>query len=133
MMKSLLILISTLLLVIGCKKKLFDYRNQYVGDWKFSYIIANDVRTYAPRCDTLKGEYSGKISYEKSAAKGVLYIEYAPDASYSYNIDKAGNFTDCAASGKFNNSKSVTFVWTTRWECGGGHGVGSYTVTGTRK
>jgi hypothetical protein len=126
-----LILFSSVLSV-ECKKRLFDYRNKYIGTWNFTYTVIACNNSPSP-CDTSKSESVGKISYDRHSNKHVLDIEITPGSHHLYGVNKNGIFTDCAASGKFTDSNTMSFVWTTRMECGGGHSAGSYTVTGTKQ
>jgi hypothetical protein len=126
-------IIITVFSSLSCKKRLFDYRNKYVGTYRFSYVIIDCPRSYPPRCDTLKGDYVGKISYERTTTKGFIYIESYSGGKQMYGINKEGIFIDCAATGKFEGTDKLSFIWETKMACGGGHGIGSYTVTGVRQ
>jgi hypothetical protein len=62
-----------------------------------------------------------------------MYIEYYSGVKNLYGINEEGVFTDCGATGKFEGTNNVSFIWETKWTCGGGHGIGSYTVIGVRQ
>ena len=122
----------SLTVTLSCKKRFNDYRNKYLGNWKFAYIIRN-CNNFAAPCDTTRGEFIGTISYDRKGPRNAVDIQYTSIYHRLYGIDKNGVFTDCSATGEFSGSTKVSFVWVTRMECGGGHSIGSYTVTGEKQ
>lgn len=92
MIKNKCILIFVILLVLGgCKKKPFDYRNKYIGDWKFNvHIIEQNMDSVGSNVnDTFV--YVGNIEYGTSSDE--ILINYTSDDDVMLEIDKNGVVT----------------------------------------
>jgi hypothetical protein len=75
-----IIIISTIALG-GCKKKLFDYRNKYCGDWEIT--VNTETHTF--------GQFGG-VTYS---------TDVYPDASISYNKQTESTITINGVSGLY--------------------------------
>src|SRR5436190_1541386 len=101
-------LISLMLLLmfftLACKKRWFDYRNKYQGDWTFDYTI---IRCDAAGgdCDTMVGKHKGRIFYDnQTMMRDEMEMEYAPDISRRFTVNEDGLYKDCELHGGFKGS-----------------------------
>lgn len=127
------LLTLAVLFLFSCKKKPFNYRNKYVGNWTFSFITRDVSLGRIPQQIDQSGIYEGKIYYDgKNDGKDIIHIDFAPDWSSKFSLSKSGNISTCVDLGKFLNSNTVSFINTSEschLRLGGDR---SYTVTGTR-
>lgn len=121
-------------MTISCKKRPFDYRNKYLGSFTFNYSIEDCDKASNPPCMNESGVYAGKIFYEKNDERDVIRINFAPNWSGRFRIDKNGNFKGCGITGKFEGKNSVSFVEIGSSVCTLALGSSySYTVSGTKQ
>jgi len=124
-----LIIILGLLIVIGCEKEPFDYRNKYTGDWNFK-VERTEINT-----DSIGYYYHDSLTYEGQIKYGnnddEIKIEYSGDNSIILKIDKEGvlsGFPTYYCSGEFIGNDKISLYL--RW---GGLGGGiTHIVDGVR-
>jgi hypothetical protein len=102
----------TLLLIFGlfitsCEKKLFNYRNKYLGDWEFK------VNVYEHNIDSLGSQFNDSFIYQGQIKYGVnddeLLIEYSNDDVITLKINTEGEVTTNLGFGTctFDNNEDV--------------------------
>ena len=119
-----------LIIIAGCEKKPFDYRNKYIGDWEFNVerteFNIDSVGHY--KHDSLT--YLGEITYGGSGDE--IIINYTYNNSIALTIDKEGVLSDFPThycSGKFDGDDKIHIFL--RW---GGLGGGiSHRIDGEKK
>ena len=87
---SLIVLISAL---IGCEKKLFDYRNKYLGDYQITYHYSYWQMGGVTGDTTIT--YNGQINY---GDKGKIKIDWYDGSEYEFEVSKDGGITKCNSS-----------------------------------
>jgi hypothetical protein len=86
----ILILVISVIVLISCEKQLFDYRNKYLGNWKFEVSYDHEVfnTTQGFHDTTEVNIYLGEIKYcsedNKISFESTNYTE-------EFTITKAGN------------------------------------------
>jgi len=119
-----------LVIINGCKKKPFNYRNKYVGDWEFTVEIT-EVNT-----DSLGYYYHDTISYVGEIYYGneddELLITYTDKNSITLKIDREeilSGFPTKYSSGAFDGNEKIKLYL--RW---GGLGGGiTHSISGVKK
>ena len=113
--------------LVHVKKKLFNYRNKYLGNYEFEvhryyFNVADSVST-----DTLLF-YSGEISYGDKDS--TIKIQYLENNSIEPIVNKNGKLSSYGwyFSGEFTNNDDVKFYM----HYGGLGGGTSYSVKGTK-
>ena len=121
--------ISLLVLITSCEKDESDYRNKYVGIWKFhvekSSFNMGDSSSYN---DTII--YQGKL--EHGEFENEIFIKYTDTDSLIFEIDKNGMFSELPThycSGEFIRLDSVHLFL--RW--GGLGGAMTHIVNGIKE
>jgi hypothetical protein len=105
---NLLWVLLLMIVLIGCKKEPFNYRNKFLGDWKFNverFELNTDSIGYYYH-DSLT--YFGQIKYGNS--KDQIHIEYSNDNSVNLTIDKENilsNFPSQYCSGAFEGHEKL--------------------------
>jgi hypothetical protein len=126
-------LLSTLFIVSACEKRLFDYRNKYVGNYKFTYqeqSVNGCIYNLGP---VEPGEYQGKIYYDrKEDGKAGLHISFVSNITVAVLVNKDGSLGgECGSfTGKFQGRNTVNF--TLLDPCFSHCSFTSYTVTGQK-
>ena len=121
------------ILTLGCKKRPFDYRNKYCGNYDFHYIEI-PWTSINGNLSPNEGSYTGKVYYEKKANGDIILINYKGNITLTFAIDRQGKIVGCGGTGQFEKHKSVAFEHKTSSCSSGGLGAGyNYTVTGTKK
>lgn len=88
-MKRILFLVITLLLFAGCRKNIFDYRNKYLGDYKFTIQSS----AYGPCGYSANNEtYDGKIIAGTQDDQIIIYY-LSNGSSATVAIDHDGKLT----------------------------------------
>ena len=154
----LIIVFMALCCIPGCKKKLFDHRNKYLGDWEFEYKVLLKKTTFpllgtGPQTVTttnFDGKYNGKVGYtydlnlvNRTISKGDgIEIYCYPESIHQdnligCNVDKKGNLTNLdqfQVSGSFSNKNNVSFTasFTPHWDNLSGKSEFTFTITGHR-
>lgn len=126
----LLTLLLVLLLLPGCQKEWFNYRNKYLGKWDFqvyrsSFNMANPGENWS---DSV--HFTGEISY--GTADNLIRIQYTSEQSIELVIDEDGTlsaFPSPYCSGSFSGKDSLNLYL--RW--GGLGGGTTHVVAGTRQ
>lgn len=128
MKRFLLLFIIHLLLLSGCKKKIFDYRNKYLGTWNFEVEITERNTLFTGYSYHQIVNYKGKIEYGNSNDE--LKITYLPQNTIFLKIDSNGNFIDLPPKtfAEFYDKKNLYF---TTYSGGLGGGI-SYKVNGKK-
>ena len=117
-----------LLILVGCKKRPFDFRNKYLGEWDFTteygYFNMSDSTSF----DTVYN-YKGEVWYDE---KGKIIIEYREDNILEFEINKEGEITIddyYDTRGEFSDKNNVSFYKQT----GGLGGGTNQSVSGMKK
>ena len=119
-----------LLLTIGCKKRLIDYRNKYCGTWEFNYQYQYSGQgIYQP---TTQGSANCEIYYLKHGPREVIYFNFQ-NIDTVYTVEKNGNLFGCGSNGQFDSRKKMHFTYSSSSCTGGIGGTHSYTITATKK
>lgn len=128
--KQMYWLLLGLLIFISCKKKPFNYRNKFLGDWEFK-VERSEFNTDSIGYhynDTLI--YTGKIKYGSNDDE--LLIEYSNENSITIKIDKEDNLSglpNAYCNGEFIGKDKIHLFL--RW---GGLGGGiTHIVDGEKK
>ena len=87
---TVIVLISAL---FGCKKKLFDYRNKYLGDYQIVYQYSYWQMGGVTGDTTIN--YIGQIKY---GDKGNIKIDCYDGSEYEFEVSKDGEITKCNSS-----------------------------------
>jgi hypothetical protein len=74
----------------GCEKKLFDYRNKYLGDYQITYHNSY-VKNGGVTGDTTI-VYVGEITY---GDKGNIKIEFFDGSEEEFEVSKKGEISKC--------------------------------------
>jgi hypothetical protein len=125
-----------LILVAGvsvqCKKRLFDYRNNYTGKWTFVYTIHTIQDSRIPEEETESGEFSGEITYDKNDdRRDDIRIHFAPDWTERITLNKDNELIKCEKIGSFAKDDQVVFTFNSN-SCLISDDLVTYTVTGRR-
>jgi hypothetical protein len=118
------------LLVYSCKKKPFDYRNKYTGNWNFKVYIT-ELNT-----DSIGYYYFDSISYNGSIKYGEaddqIQINYTPQNSVTLTLSDKGelsNFPANYAGGEFFKTDNLSLYL--KW--GGLGGGTTHQIRANRK
>jgi len=114
----------------ACKKKPLDYRNKYMGDWRFD-VKKSSYNVVGPGMYEESDEvYDGSIAFGASDSTIVIRYTETNEISVSINVEgKLGAFPTHYCSGEFTDKENLTLFL--RW---GGLGGGvSHSVTGKKK
>jgi hypothetical protein len=105
---TFILLVFILIGQSGCKKRLFDYRNKYVGN----YAITTTVGTLTGGVYTEEQfTYQGKVYYDKKEhEKGVIVIVYKEGKECTTTIDRKGKVTFKYHGGEFYDRETFK-VW----------------------
>lgn len=120
--KLSILLFAFILLFNGCKKRPFDYRNKYCGNWElYSVRVTSHYnRLLGWWHDSLKTKVSGRVFYNKSDKHYQVRIGVGYERLYE--IDKKGNLTTTEGSGHFLNTNNFEYTQST-----------TFTMTGVRQ
>jgi hypothetical protein len=131
MIKKYIYLIFLCLVLHGCKKNIFDYRDKYLGDYVFSVHKIAFYVTDSSSESTFS--YNGKIVY--GSGDDGFAIHFAQDNMVEITIYEDGTFNGCICShyetirGEFASTKQVSFIY----DINGLGSVVNYYVTGCKK
>ncbi len=90
---STFILLGFVLAISGCEKKLFDYRNKYIGNYQLTYNFHYSQMDGTTK-DTLV-VYKGKVKYGE---KGSVKIDWYDGSEYDFELSKKGALSKCNTS-----------------------------------
>lgn len=125
-MKQLITITSFLILAIslpGCKRKLFDYRNKYLGEYQITYHYNYWEMGGITKDTTIT--YSGEVRY---GGKEEIKIDWYDGSEYTFNISKKGSLSKCNKSIGTMERKQFELSFTDD-VCGTGPMGANYTVT----
>ncbi len=98
-------------LLSGCKKKLFDDRTKYIGDYEFR--IDRSCTPSIGNCDTTY-YYQGKIEYSDDKDKVIIYYDenrtIEPMIDENENLIQHIDHYQDDSLGRFINKNEVEFV-----------------------
>ena len=82
--------IISILILVSCEKQIFDYRNKYLGNWKFEVTISHEVynATQGFHDTTERNNYQGEIKYGSENNK--ISFE-SQDYTQEFTIDRSGD------------------------------------------
>ncbi|MCO5260363.1 MAG: hypothetical protein M9916_09485 [Crocinitomicaceae bacterium] len=115
------IVLTTVLL--GCKKKLFDYRNNYLGEYQITYHYSYWKMGNITGDTTIN--YIGQINY---GDKGNIKIDWYDGTEYEFTVSKYGTITKCLSKLGTINKKNFELSFTDDL-CGPGPLGANYTIT----
>ena len=122
--------ILAVLVVAACKKKPLDYRNAYLGDWRFE-VKKSSYNIAGPGVYEETNEvYDGSIAY--GTGDSTVLIVYTEINEILVSVDENGTmgaFPTHYCSGEFTDDENLTLFL--RW--GGLGGSVSHSVTGKKK
>ena len=127
------LVLSSGIAIFSCKKRPFDRRNRYTGNWIFTYHTEDNTLGQSPKIDS--GNFTGRIYYNgKTDSKGRFWMEFAPGKNEEFEVKKNGDIYRCDVKfGAFQGTKSFTLaskrVHICNYWLGGSV---SYTVAGKR-
>ncbi|MNU79655.1 hypothetical protein D3C71_692700 [compost metagenome] len=127
---TLFVLLLLCIVSGSCDKKLFDYRNKYIGDYRFDYHYEYWEMGGANKDTTIT--YEGKIAY---GGKGNLKIDWPDGSTNEFSVSKKdGEISKCSKVIGTISKKQVQFTFDDNL-CGGGPLGSNYVVTfsGTKK
>lgn len=141
-----LLVLLAVFVTLDCKKRPFDYRNKYKGDFVFTesyhYYIFNQPQPAPPKDTFISYQYDINISinYAKEY-KHKLILKTASEFTYAIQVDKKGIIVlDCPdeGQGKFSNANNLTYTASYNIDCpgaglGGGANQSTHTISATRK
>lgn len=113
-----------------CEKDAFDYRNPYIGDWKFDVVRTEFNMAGIGYYSSDTSEYNGEIKY--GGERNILLIKYGIDAEMEVAIDEDGNmvsFSYGRTSGSFEGYEELNIYA----DSGGLGGGVRLSIRGTRK
>lgn len=125
-MKQLITIISIFILTASlpaCKRKLFDYRNKYLGDYQITYHYNYWEMGGITKDTTIT--YSGEVNY---GSKGEVKIDWYDGSEYAFNVSKKGAISKCNNSIGTMERKHFELSFTDD-VCGTGPMGSNYTVT----
>lgn len=125
------LLFTAVFLATGCKKRVFDYRNKYLGDYQIEYIQSHWQMNQPTTTDTT--QIAATISYDKKGPKDELKLHFN-NKDLTLNVDQEGKITMCkSVIGKFEYGDYFTIVYSSNTCASGGLGGGTnYRVTGEK-
>lgn len=89
-----------LLSLSGCDKKLFDYRNRYIGEYQFTYHYSYWQMGGGTGDTTIS--YVGKVKYGE---KECIKFDWHNGDEYEYDVSRKGEISKCNhAIGKFDKN-----------------------------
>ncbi len=106
--RILFITILVILCFTQCEKDAFDYRNPYIGDWKFDVIRTEFNMAGAGSYSSDTTKYNGEIKYAEERNK--LLLKYGIDAEMEEGIDEEGtlvSFSYGRTSGSFEGDEKL--------------------------
>lgn len=125
-MKQLITITSLLILTAslpGCKRKLFDYRNKYLGDYQITYHYNYWEMGGITKDTTIT--YSGEVRY---GSKGEIKIDWYDGSEYAFKVSKKGAISKCNQSIGTMDRHHFELSFTDDL-CGTGPMGANYTVT----
>jgi hypothetical protein len=101
--------VGIVLLFSGCKKSFLNYRNKYVGDWKF-HVTTTQTQMGSPTTVT-EQDYDGKIEFSDDNSDEII-IYFKPDDAMSAKVSKNGEIDSGHSyyypSGSFEGKKKLS-------------------------
>jgi hypothetical protein len=125
-MKKLITITSLLILAVslpGCKRKLFDHRNNYLGDYQITYHFNYWEMGGITKDTTIT--YNGEVRY---GGKEEIKIDWYDGSEYTFNISKKGSISKCNQAIGTMDRKQFELSFTDD-VCGTGPMGANYTVT----
>lgn len=114
----------------SCEKKLFDYRNDYIGRWEFTSTLKEHNTDSIGYSFHVVIIYTGEIKYGEG--DNDLRIQYTPDHNITVGVDKGGTLTQLPnhhCKGEFIGRDNLDLFL--RW--GGLGAYGTHTIKGIKK
>jgi hypothetical protein len=124
-MKQLITITSFLILAIslpGCKRKLFDYRNKYIGNYQLTYDFHYWEMGGITKDTTVV--YKGKVKYGE---KGSVKIDWYDGSEYDFELSQKGALSKCNTSVGTMNKHQFQLSFTDDL-CGPGPLGSNYTI-----
>jgi hypothetical protein len=135
-MKYLVLFFVFLLSMYSCKKKLFDYRNKYVGEYNFSgYNFVKGIT--AESVDTIFfNQINGELSYDRQLERDKMNLFIEDVISIEFTLNKSGSMSVCSEEGIIDEDYSLSVSFD-KYICDYGKpllgGKHIYTITGKKK
>jgi hypothetical protein len=109
--------LTTVILFSSCEKHVFDYRNKFVGDWRFTVTVTEYQWNTIPQNTTEVIVYDGRIEYAPLDDQITIY--YLPDYSRTLYINKKGDI--CTETRKMGEMDRINFSFKEDWGGRGSH------------
>jgi len=106
-MKHIFFVLFFCLVIFGCKKHPFDYRNKFLGNYKFN-VHKYDSEGGITTLDTTI--YNGEITY--GSDKNTIYITYSKNSHFETSLNEDGQLGMYSKSniyGKFESTHHIIF------------------------
>lgn len=135
-MKYLVLFFVFLLSLYSCKKKLFDYRNKYVGEYSFSgYNFVEGVT--GESVDTVFfNQINGELSYDRQLEGDKMNLFIEDVISIEFTLNKSGSMSVCSEDEIIDEDCNLS-VSLDKYICDYGKpqlgGKHIYTITGEKK
>lgn len=110
-------ILITLVLISSCEKHVFDYRNKYVRDWRFTVTVNKFHVDSITQNSTEVFVYDGRIEY--AALDDQIIIYYLPDYSRTLYVNKKGDI--CTEWKKMGEMDRKNFSFSEDWGGLGSH------------
>lgn len=110
-MKSLFAVIIAFFLFSACKKRVFDYRNEYLGEYNFSGSNYRWNPIYGNSDTTYFSNVVGKLTYNKKGEKDKMNLFIKDQVSLEFTINKSAEISLCSGNGEIDEEYnfSVSF------------------------
>jgi hypothetical protein len=118
-----IIILAFILSLSGCKKKLFDYRNKFLGDYSITYHYSYWQMGGNTGDTTI--QYNGVIEY---GDKGNIKLEWYNGDRYEFSVSKKGTISKCNSTIGNISKKGFDLSFTDDL-CGTGPMSLNYTIT----
>jgi hypothetical protein len=120
----------------SCKKKLFDYRNKYVGEYNFSgYNFVKGIT--GESVDTIFfNQINGELLYDRQLERDKMNLFIEDVISIEFTLNKSGSMSVCSEEGIIDEDYSLSVSFD-KYICDYGKpllgGKHIYTITGKKK
>lgn len=125
-MKKFVTILTAIVLITaltGCEKKLFDYRNKYLGDYQITYYYSYWQMGGVTGDTTITN--NGEVKY---GDKGNIKIDWYDGSEYEFEVSKEGEITKCNYSLGTIDKKNFSLSFTDDL-CSPGPLGANYTIT----
>ena len=123
-MKLIILTFSIAFTITACKKRPFDYRNKFLGE--FSYEVHCTYWTLGEQAEDTTIFFNGNVEISEDENRILIY--FLENVARESKIYEDGSMHHAGVSGEFNSKDNLEFKYSS-----GGLGGGTiYNVIGTR-